>query len=71
MRILNDFRSVHRFTSKTSLKQNNAFHLVFFTRNGKTVGQREVSIPRGGFFPTVGMLSSDEKVRADLRPLTG
>lgn len=44
---------------------------VFFTRNGKTIGQREVRIPRGGFFPTVGMLSSDEKVRADLRPLTG
>jgi hypothetical protein len=44
---------------------------VFFTRNGKTVGKRDVRIPKGGFFPTVGMLSSDEKVRVDLRPLTG
>jgi len=44
---------------------------VFFTRNGKTIGKREVRIPKGGFFPTVGMLSCEEKVRVDLRPLTG
>lgn len=35
------------------------------------IGKRDVRIPKGGFFPTVGMLSSDEKVRVDLRPLTG
>jgi len=35
------------------------------------IGKREVRIPKGGFYPTVGMLSSDEKVRVDLRPLTG
>lgn len=44
---------------------------VFFTHNGKLVGKREVRIPRGGFYPTIGMLSTDEKVRVDLRPLTG
>ncbi|XP_066266186.1 SPRY domain-containing protein 3-like [Branchiostoma lanceolatum] len=44
---------------------------VFFTRNGKCLGRRDVRIPKGGFFPTVGMLSSEEKVRVDLRPLTG
>ncbi|XP_066995473.1 SPRY domain-containing protein 3 isoform X2 [Anabrus simplex] len=44
---------------------------VFFTRNGKTIGSRQVRIPKGGFFPTIGMLSIDEKVRVDLRPLTG
>ncbi|XP_049805357.1 SPRY domain-containing protein 3-like [Schistocerca nitens] len=44
---------------------------VFFTRNGKTIGIRQVRIPKGGFFPTVGMLSVEEKVRVDLRPLTG
>jgi hypothetical protein len=44
---------------------------VFFTRNGKTVGVRQVRIPKGGFFPTIGMLSVQEKVRVDLRPLTG
>lgn len=44
---------------------------VFFTRNGKTIGQREIRIAKGGFYPTIGMLSSNEKVRVDLRPLTG
>lgn len=44
---------------------------VFFTRNGKTVGQKDVVIPKGGFYPTVGMLSSEEKVKVDLHPLTG
>ncbi|XP_005112082.1 SPRY domain-containing protein 3 [Aplysia californica] len=44
---------------------------VFFTRNGKLVGHREVRVPKGGFYPTVGMLSCNEKVRVDLRPLTG
>jgi hypothetical protein len=31
---------------------------VFFTRNGKVVGKKEVHMPRGGFYPTVGMMSS-------------
>lgn len=44
---------------------------VFFTRNGTTIGRRDVQIPAGGFYPTVGMLSLDEKVRVDLRPLSG
>jgi hypothetical protein len=44
---------------------------VFFTRNGVIVGQKEIAIPRGGFFPTIGMLSSAEKVKVELHPLTG
>ncbi|WAR02960.1 SPRY3-like protein [Mya arenaria] len=44
---------------------------IFFTRNGKIIGYKHVNIPKGGFYPTVGMLSSCEKVRVDLRPLTG
>ncbi|CAG2105020.1 unnamed protein product [Medioppia subpectinata] len=44
---------------------------VFFTRNGVIIGQKEISIPKGGFYPTVGMLSTAEKVRVDLHPLTG
>lgn len=44
---------------------------VFFTRNGKVIGKKEVHMPRGGFYPTVGMMSSQEKVRVELRPLTG
>jgi len=44
---------------------------IFFTRNGQLVGRRDSFIPLGGFFPCIGMLSADEKVRVDLHPLTG
>ncbi|XP_064899485.1 SPRY domain-containing protein 3 isoform X1 [Columba livia] len=45
--------------------------LVFFTRNGKIIGKKEALVPPGGYFPTVGMLSSGEKVKVDLHPLSG
>lgn len=45
--------------------------MVFFTRNGKVVGRREVCLPVGGFYPTIGMMSTGEKVRVDLHPLSG
>uniref|UniRef100_A0AAQ6AJA3 B30.2/SPRY domain-containing protein n=2 Tax=Amphiprion ocellaris TaxID=80972 RepID=A0AAQ6AJA3_AMPOC len=45
--------------------------MVFFTRNGKVVGRREVALPVGGFYPTIGMMSTGEKVRVDLHPLSG
>lgn len=44
---------------------------VFFTRNRVIIGQKEIFIPKGGFFPTIGMLSTAEKVKVDLHPLTG
>ena len=44
---------------------------VYFTKNGEKVGDTEVCIPKGGFFPLVGLLSKGEKVRVDLHPLTG
>uniref|UniRef100_A0A131YTU0 SPRY domain-containing protein 3 n=1 Tax=Rhipicephalus appendiculatus TaxID=34631 RepID=A0A131YTU0_RHIAP len=44
---------------------------VFFTLNGVHVGRREMAMPQGGLFPTVGMLSRKEKVKVDLHPLTG
>lgn len=44
---------------------------VFFTHNGVNVGRREVVLPQGGLYPTVGMLSLKEKVKVDLHPLTG
>lgn len=47
------------------------FEQVFFTRNGKVVGRREVALPAGGFYPTIGMMSAGEKVRVDLHPLSG
>uniref|UniRef100_A0A8C6YPR6 SPRY domain containing 3 n=2 Tax=Nothoprocta perdicaria TaxID=30464 RepID=A0A8C6YPR6_NOTPE len=45
--------------------------VVFFTRNGKIIGKKEAVVPPGGYFPTVGMLSSGEKVKVDLHPLSG
>ncbi|KAM4582971.1 SPRY domain-containing protein 3-like [Fundulus diaphanus] len=45
--------------------------MVFFTRNGKVVGKREVALPPSGFYPTIGMMSSGEKVRVELHPLSG
>ncbi|XP_014022744.1 SPRY domain-containing protein 3 isoform X3 [Salmo salar] len=45
--------------------------VVFFTRNGKVVGRKEVAVPAGGFYPTIGMMSTGEKVRVDLHPLSG
>lgn len=47
------------------------FEQVFFTRNGKVVGRREVALPVGGLYPTIGMMSTGEKVRVDLHPLSG
>lgn len=44
---------------------------VYFTRNRKIIGKKEVVLPKGGFFPTVGMMSSQEKVRVELKPLSG
>merc|ERR550519_1051969 len=38
---------------------------VYFTKNGKYIGMKEVELPLGGFFPTVGMMSCGEKVRVD------
>lgn len=45
--------------------------MVFFTRNGAVVGRREVALPIGGFYPTIGMMSTGEKVKVDLHPLSG
>lgn len=45
--------------------------MVFFTRNGKVVGKREADLPSNGFYPTIGMMSSGEKVRVELHPLSG
>uniref|UniRef100_A0A1B6GLK8 B30.2/SPRY domain-containing protein n=1 Tax=Cuerna arida TaxID=1464854 RepID=A0A1B6GLK8_9HEMI len=44
---------------------------VFFTKNGTMVGVRRVLLPFGGFLPSIGMLSFHEKVKVNLKPLTG
>ena len=53
------------------VRLDTVFSQVFFTRNGKIIGKKEVMLPKGGFYPTVGMMSSQEKVRVELKPLSG
>ena len=52
------------------IESSNLFQ-IYFTRNGNVIGKKDIRIPKGGFYPTVGMMSCDEKVRVDLRPLSG
>lgn len=56
-----------------SVKDDNSGNkcTVYFTKNGEKVGDTQVCVPRGGFFPLVGLLSKGERVRVDLHPLTG
>ncbi|XP_021954332.1 SPRY domain-containing protein 3 [Folsomia candida] len=44
---------------------------VFFMRNCKLLGMKEIRIPKGGFYPTIGMMSRNEKLMIDMNPLTG
>ena len=44
---------------------------VYFTKNGDRVGTVECTMPRGGFYPVVAMLSVGERVRVNFEPLTG
>lgn len=66
-------RSFHRMKQKRIDAESDSGPSVqvFFSRNGTIIGQKEMKIPRGGFYPTIGMLSSAEKVRVDLYPFTG
>jgi len=50
-----------------STHQSQKVH-VYFSRNGKIIGMKEVALPKGGFFPTVGLSDSREKVRVNLKP---
>ena len=45
--------------------------VVYFTKNGETVGEAECQVPRGGFYPVVAMLSRGEKLKVNLKPLSG
>ena len=62
-----------RLPSRDSLTMDNSTSkcMVFFTKNGEIVGKTKVSMPKGGLYPLVGMLSRGEKVQVDLQPLSG
>ena len=44
---------------------------VYFTKNGEELGDTECSVPSGGFYPVVAMLSRGEKIKVNLYPLSG
>ena len=60
-------------SAKDSLSMSNSSNncVVFFTKNGETVGKTKISVPKEGLYPLVGMLSKGEKVQVDLQPLSG
>ena len=41
---------------------------VYFSKNGKVIGNKEMMLPMGGFFPTVAMYGSIQAFRVDLKP---
>jgi hypothetical protein len=59
---------------KTSQNSDTSAHrtvTVYFTKNGERVGETVCSVPRGGFYPLVAMLSQGERCRVDFHPLSG
>ncbi|XP_065198747.1 SPRY domain-containing protein 3-like [Sycon ciliatum] len=44
---------------------------VYFTHNGKKIGGCASVVPAGGYFPTVGLMSSGEVVKTFVRAITG
>ena len=44
---------------------------VFFSKNGHKFKQVSVKIPKGGFFPTIGLLRNGDKARVTMQPYSG
>ncbi len=71
------YRRAHR-APKPVLKQQQSAKsedeqtcIVYFTKNGDKVGETECTVPKGGFYPIVAMLSHGEKLRVNFNPLSG
>ena len=60
-----------KVTSKRSEANTDRTCLVYFTKNGERVGETQCTVPGGGFYPIVAMLSQGERCRVDFHPLTG
>ena len=37
--------------------QNGVVVGIYFTRNGEVIGRKEIRIPKGGLYTTIGMMS--------------
>ena len=54
---------------RTKTNETGCVCTVYFTKNGEHVGSVECSVPRGGFYPVVAMLSGGEKIRVNFEPV--
>ena len=45
--------------------------VIYFTKNGKEIGESKMVIPQGGFYPMVAMSSAGEKVTVHFNATTG
>lgn len=57
--------------ARHSEEDTNRTCIVYFTKNRERVGETECSVPRGGFYPIIAMLSQGEQCRVDFNPLSG
>ncbi|XP_064384494.1 SPRY domain-containing protein 3-like [Halichondria panicea] len=44
---------------------------VYFTKNGEVIGETDFYLPPEGLYPVVAMMTPGEKVKVNLKPITG
>ena len=44
---------------------------IFFSKNGHKYKQIPATIPKGGFFPTIGLLHNGDKIKVSMQPFSG
>lgn len=44
---------------------------VEFLKNNKRLGKIKTKIPKGGYFPTIGLMKRGEKIRVNMQPYSG
>ena len=67
-------QNIRRFSKQSPKKSDSSRNqkcVVYFTKNNELIGETECSVPKGGFYPVVAMLSRGEKIRVNLYPLSG
>ena len=61
----------HSVSKERNKREDQKTMTVYFTKNGEEIGETECPVPTGGFYPVVAMLSSGERIKVNLNPLTG
>lgn len=62
---------VHSISKQKSKKEGGRTITVYFTKNGEEIGETECTLPSGGYYPVVAMLSRGEKIKVNLQPFSG